>query len=148
MMSCTLVKLVVELAFEVTALICKFAGFEAITVFMTSILLPLLLDFSILYIFKLNLSPITRLATLLSCIAAGSDDNFSFYIQLQVSDEALSLLMSMGYHEYEAKRGLKMNEQDVESAINFLEEEKEKKAKKQEDNIKRQQEIRCVFNIF
>ncbi|KNA22319.1 hypothetical protein SOVF_035290 [Spinacia oleracea] len=62
--------------------------------------------------------------------------------KLQVSDEALSLLMSMGYHEYEAKRGLKMNEQDVESAINFLEEEKEKKAKKQEDNIKRQQEIR------
>ncbi|XP_021853859.1 uncharacterized protein [Spinacia oleracea] len=33
-------------------------------------------------------------------------------------------------------------DKDVESAINFLEEEKEKKAKKQEDNIKRQQEIR------
>lgn len=64
------------------------------------------------------------------------------FSKLQVSDEALSLLMSMGYHEYEAKRALKMNEQDVESAINFLEEEKEKKAKKREDDIKRQKEIR------
>ncbi|XP_021757845.1 NEDD8 ultimate buster 1-like [Chenopodium quinoa] len=64
------------------------------------------------------------------------------YSKLQVSDEALSLLMGMGYHEYEAKRALKMNEQDAESAINFLEEEKEKKAKKREDDIKRQQEIR------
>lgn len=35
-----------------------------------------------------------------------------------------------------------MNEQDVESAINFLVEEREMKAKKQADNIKRQREIR------
>ncbi|KAL2929815.1 NEDD8 ultimate buster 1 [Bienertia sinuspersici] len=64
------------------------------------------------------------------------------FSKLQVSDEALSLLLSMGYREYEAKRALKMNEQDVESAINFLVEEKEKKAKKREDDIKRQKEIR------
>ncbi|KMT02710.1 hypothetical protein BVRB_8g192990 [Beta vulgaris subsp. vulgaris] len=64
------------------------------------------------------------------------------FSKLQVSDEALSLLMSMGYKEYEAKRALKMNEQDVETAINFLVEEKEKKAKKREDDIKRQKEIK------
>lgn len=62
--------------------------------------------------------------------------------KLEVSDEALSLLISMGYKEREAKRALKMNEQDVESAINFLVEEREMKAKKQADNIKRQREIR------
>lgn len=75
--------------------------------------------------------------------------SFSFLnIQLQVSDEALSLLMSMGYKEYEAKRALKMNEQDVETAINFLVEEKEKKAKKREDDIKRQKEIKYASVTF
>lgn len=59
----------------------------------------------------------------------------------------LSLLISMGYYEYEAKRALKMNEQDVESAINFLVEEKEKQAKKREDDIKRRKEIRFVSII-
>lgn len=64
------------------------------------------------------------------------------FSKLQVSDEALSLLMSMGYKEHEAKRALKMNGQDVESAINFLVEEREMKAKKQADDIKRQREIK------
>lgn len=64
------------------------------------------------------------------------------FSKLEVSDEALSLLISMGYKEREVKRALKMNEQDVDSAINFLVEEREMKAKKRADDIKRQMEIR------
>ncbi|KAK9715138.1 hypothetical protein RND81_06G145600 [Saponaria officinalis] len=63
------------------------------------------------------------------------------FSKLQVSDEALSLLISMGYKQQEATRALKLNEQDIESAVNFLEEEKEKKAKKRADDLKRQIEI-------
>ncbi|GMH18984.1 hypothetical protein Nepgr_020825 [Nepenthes gracilis] len=61
--------------------------------------------------------------------------------KLQVSDEALSLLMSMGYKEHESKRALKMNSQDVESAINFLVEERERKSKKHAEDIQRRNEI-------
>lgn len=61
-----------------------------------------------------------------------------------MSDEALSLLMSMGYKESEAKRALKMNNQDVESAVSFLVEEREKKVQKDAENIQRQKEIKCV----
>ncbi|KAG8372661.1 hypothetical protein BUALT_Bualt12G0089800 [Buddleja alternifolia] len=63
------------------------------------------------------------------------------YFQLQVPDEALSLLMSMGYKQHEAKRALRMNNLDVGSAIDFLVEEKEKKAQKHEENLQRQKEI-------
>lgn len=64
------------------------------------------------------------------------------WFQLQVSDEALSTVMSMGFKEQDAKKALRMSNQDVESAINFLVEEKDKKAKKREDNIRRRNEIR------
>ncbi|KAK4420125.1 hypothetical protein Salat_2425400 [Sesamum alatum] len=63
------------------------------------------------------------------------------YLQLQVPDEALSLLMSMGYKEREAKRALRMNNLDVGSAVDFLVEEKVKKAQKREENLQRQKEI-------
>ncbi|KAK6131873.1 hypothetical protein DH2020_034396 [Rehmannia glutinosa] len=63
------------------------------------------------------------------------------YFQLQVPDEALSLLMSMGYKEREAKRALRMNNMDVGSAVDFLVEEKAKKAQKREENLRRQKEI-------
>ncbi|KAG5559499.1 hypothetical protein RHGRI_009134 [Rhododendron griersonianum] len=63
------------------------------------------------------------------------------YFQLQVPDEALSLLMSMGYKEHNAKRALRMSNQDVESAVGFIVEEKEKKAQKQEEDIQRRNEI-------
>ncbi|KAL0451806.1 UNVERIFIED_CONTAM: hypothetical protein Slati_1158700 [Sesamum latifolium] len=63
------------------------------------------------------------------------------YFQLQVPDEALSLLMSMGYKEREAKRALRMNNLDVGSAVDFLVEEKLKKAQKREENLQRQKEI-------
>lgn len=61
--------------------------------------------------------------------------------QLQIPDEALSLLLGMGYKERDAKRALRMNNQVVESAVDFLVEEKEKKARKREDDLKRQEEI-------
>lgn len=63
------------------------------------------------------------------------------FLQLQIPDEALSLLLSMGYKERDAKRALRMNNQVVESAVDFLVEEKEKKERKTEDNLKRQKEI-------
>lgn len=63
------------------------------------------------------------------------------YFQLQVPDEALSLLMSMGYKEHHAKRALRMSNQDVQSAVDFLVEEKAKKAQKQEEDIRRSNDI-------
>lgn len=50
----------------------------------------------------------------------------------------------MGFKERDAKRALRMSNQDVESAINFLVEEKEKKARKMEEDIQRRKEIRYV----
>ncbi|KAL9266341.1 NEDD8 ultimate buster 1-like protein [Drosera capensis] len=61
--------------------------------------------------------------------------------KLQVSDEALSLLVSMGYLDYEVKRALWMNSQDIDSALTFLEREKERNAKKYEEDLRRQKEI-------
>nr|DAD27285.1 TPA_asm: hypothetical protein HUJ06_028753 [Nelumbo nucifera] len=63
------------------------------------------------------------------------------FLQLQVSDEALSLLISMGYKEREAKRALRMNNQNVENAVEFLIQEKLKKAQKREEDIRRRNEI-------
>ncbi|XP_050214641.1 uncharacterized protein LOC126665776 [Mercurialis annua] len=63
------------------------------------------------------------------------------FLQLQVPDEALSTVMSMGFKEKDAKRALRMSNQDVGSATNFLVEEKERKAKKLEDDIRRRAEI-------
>ncbi|XP_057501740.1 uncharacterized protein LOC130785571 [Actinidia eriantha] len=64
------------------------------------------------------------------------------YFQLQVPDEALLQLMSMGYEERDAKRALRMTNQDIESAVDFLVEEKAKNKQKREDNIRREKEIR------
>lgn len=63
------------------------------------------------------------------------------YFQLQVPDETLSLLMSMGYKERDAKRALRMSNQDVGRAIDFLVEERARKAQKREEDIQRQKEI-------
>ncbi|KAI9117613.1 hypothetical protein K1719_011779 [Acacia pycnantha] len=62
-------------------------------------------------------------------------------IRLQVSDEALSFLMSMGFKERDVKRALRMNNQDVGRAIDFLEVEKAKKQQKREEDISRRNEI-------
>nr|AFK48842.1 unknown [Lotus japonicus] len=64
------------------------------------------------------------------------------FAQLQVPDEALSLVMSMGFKERGAKRALRMNNQDVGSAIDFLVAEKAKKMQKREEDIRRRNEIR------
>lgn len=66
---------------------------------------------------------------------------YCFSFQLQVKDEALSLLMSMGYQEHAAKRALRMSNQEVESAVNFLVEEKERIARRDEEDIWRRREI-------
>ncbi|XP_028753963.1 NEDD8 ultimate buster 1 isoform X2 [Neltuma alba] len=64
------------------------------------------------------------------------------FTQLQVPDEALSFLMNMGFKERDIKRALRMNNQDVGGAIDFLEEEKAKKWQKREEDIRRRNEIR------
>ncbi|XP_042506957.1 NEDD8 ultimate buster 1-like [Macadamia integrifolia] len=63
------------------------------------------------------------------------------YLQLQVPDEDLSLLMSMGYTEREAKRALRMTSQDVQRAVDFIGEERRKKAQRHEEDIQRKKEI-------
>ncbi|KAF5725852.1 NEDD8 ultimate buster 1 isoform X1 [Tripterygium wilfordii] len=63
------------------------------------------------------------------------------FSQLVVSDEALSLVMSMGFKEKEAKRALRMSNQDVGSAIDFLVEERTQIEKKREEDIRRRDEI-------
>ncbi|CAI0629510.1 unnamed protein product [Linum tenue] len=63
------------------------------------------------------------------------------YKRLQVSDEVLSVVMGMGFKENEAKRALRINNQDVERAVDFLVEERARKALKREENLKRQAEI-------
>ncbi|XP_004294681.1 PREDICTED: NEDD8 ultimate buster 1-like [Fragaria vesca subsp. vesca] len=60
---------------------------------------------------------------------------------LQVSDESLSLVMSMGFKELDAKRALRMSNQDVSSAVDFLVEQKAKRDQQREDDIRREQEI-------
>ncbi|XP_047944616.1 NEDD8 ultimate buster 1-like isoform X1 [Salvia hispanica] len=65
----------------------------------------------------------------------------SRYFQLQVPDDSLSFLLSMGYNDREAKRALRMNNLDVGSALDFLIEEKAKRAQKQKEDLQRQKEI-------
>uniref|UniRef100_A0A6M2F3Y9 UBA domain-containing protein n=1 Tax=Populus davidiana TaxID=266767 RepID=A0A6M2F3Y9_9ROSI len=64
------------------------------------------------------------------------------FFKLQVPDEALSVVMSIGFGEQDAKRALRMSNQDVQSAINFLVLEREKREKKREDDIRRRKEIK------
>ncbi|KAI9191094.1 hypothetical protein LWI28_003534 [Acer negundo] len=63
------------------------------------------------------------------------------FFQLQVPDESLSLVMSMGFKEQDAKRALRISNQDVGTAIDFLVEEKAKRAQQREDNNRRRREI-------
>ncbi|XP_052183356.1 uncharacterized protein LOC127795614 [Diospyros lotus] len=64
------------------------------------------------------------------------------YFQLQVPDEALSSLVGMGFKESDAKRALRINNQDVQSAVDFLVDEKAKRAQKRLDDIQRRKDIR------
>lgn len=58
-----------------------------------------------------------------------------------MSDEALSLLMGMGYKEREAKRALRMTGQDIQAAVDFLVEQRASVALRREEDIQRRQEI-------
>lgn len=59
-------------------------------------------------------------------------------------DEALSHVMSMGFKERDARRALRLNNQDVGRAIDFLFEEKAKRKQKREDDIRHRTEIMWV----
>ncbi|PKI66748.1 hypothetical protein CRG98_012943, partial [Punica granatum] len=63
------------------------------------------------------------------------------FVQLKVPDEALSLIMSMGFKEQAATRALRMNNQDVGAALDFLDEEEAKRMQKREEDARRQHEI-------
>ncbi|KAG8485829.1 hypothetical protein CXB51_019171 [Gossypium anomalum] len=63
------------------------------------------------------------------------------FSQLQVPDEALSHVMSMGFKERDARRALRLNNQDIGRAVDFLFEEKAKRKQKQEDDIRHRTEI-------
>ncbi|OMO98591.1 UBA-like protein [Corchorus capsularis] len=63
------------------------------------------------------------------------------FSQLEVPDEALSHVMSMGFKEHDARRALRLNNQDIGSAVGFLFEEKAKRAKKREDDIRHRKEL-------
>lgn len=52
--------------------------------------------------------------------------------------------MSMGFRERDAKRALRISNQDVSSAVDFLVEQKAKRAQKQEEDIRRRDEIMWV----
>ncbi|KAM4133292.1 hypothetical protein ACJW30_01G317400 [Castanea mollissima] len=64
------------------------------------------------------------------------------FSQLQVPDEALSLVMSMGFKEHDSKRALRMSNQDIGSAVDFLVEEKKKRAQKREEDLKRKNDLK------
>lgn len=66
-------------------------------------------------------------------------------MQLQIPDETLSLVMGMGFQENDAKRALRLNNQDIASSVDFLIEEKAKRAQKRKDDLQRQKEILYVF---
>ncbi|PAN40405.1 hypothetical protein PAHAL_7G312700 [Panicum hallii] len=63
------------------------------------------------------------------------------YLQLQVPDEAISMLMDMGYEARSAKRALKMTGYDIQSSVDLLCDEREKKIRRQEEDRERQREI-------
>uniref|UniRef100_A0A0D9WA95 UBA domain-containing protein n=1 Tax=Leersia perrieri TaxID=77586 RepID=A0A0D9WA95_9ORYZ len=64
------------------------------------------------------------------------------YMQLQVPDEAISILMSMGYGERAAKRALKMTGYDIQSSVDLLCEEREKKIRRTQEDLEMNKEIR------
>ncbi|KAH7564719.1 hypothetical protein JRO89_XS09G0013500 [Xanthoceras sorbifolium] len=61
-------------------------------------------------------------------------------MELQVSDEAFSLVMSMGFKEHDAKRALRISNQDIGSAVDFLVEEKAKRVQQRADNNREQKQ--------
>ncbi|URE49309.1 UBA [Musa troglodytarum] len=69
------------------------------------------------------------------------------YVQLQVPDEALSMLMGMGYKEKAAKRALRMTGQDVQLAVDFLVEEQARKMRRKQEEIWHKLRFRSVLYL-
>lgn len=65
-------------------------------------------------------------------------------MQLQIPDETLSVVMGMGFHEKDAKRALRLNNKDIATSVDFLIEERAKRAQKHKDDLQRQKEILYV----
>ncbi|KAK3143564.1 hypothetical protein QOZ80_4AG0301910 [Eleusine coracana subsp. coracana] len=63
------------------------------------------------------------------------------YLQLQVPDEAISMLTEMGYDKRSAKRALKMTGYDIQSSVDLLCEERDKKIRRREEDLRTQREI-------
>lgn len=63
------------------------------------------------------------------------------YMQLQVPDEAISMLMDMGYGARAAKRALKMTGYDIQLSVDLLCEERDKKTRRIEQDRETQREI-------
>lgn len=53
--------------------------------------------------------------------------------------------MGMGFTEKDAKRALRLNNQDIATSVDFLIEEKAKRAQRRKDDLQRQKEIKYVF---
>ncbi|KAJ0241791.1 Uncharacterized protein HA466_0211580 [Hirschfeldia incana] len=62
-------------------------------------------------------------------------------LQLQIPDETLSVVMGMGFQEKDAKRALRLNNKDIATSVDFLIEERAKRAQQYKDNLQRQAEI-------
>jgi hypothetical protein len=77
---------------------------------------------------------------------------------LQVPDEAISMLIEMGYGERSAKRAWKMTGYDIQSSVALLCEEREKKTRRREEDLRTQSEIKwasqqavlppSIFSLF
>lgn len=63
------------------------------------------------------------------------------YLQLQVPDEAITMLMDMGYEARSAKRALKMTGYDIQLSVDLLCEEREKKIRRRLEDHERKREI-------
>ncbi|CAM0901967.1 unnamed protein product [Alopecurus aequalis] len=65
----------------------------------------------------------------------------SKFLQLQVPEEAITMLMEMGYEARASKRALKMTGYDIQSSVDLLCEEREKKIRRREQDRETQKEI-------
>ncbi|XP_047066497.1 NEDD8 ultimate buster 1-like [Lolium rigidum] len=65
----------------------------------------------------------------------------SKFMQLQVPDEAMTMLMEMGYEERSSKRALKMTGYDIQASVALLCEEREKKILRRKQDQETQREI-------
>ena len=73
-------------------------------------------------------------------------DFVCFCGQLQVSVESLSTLLNIGFMTKQSRRDLRMYGQDIQHAVYFSIEERERIAKKEEEDRQQYRNIRWVLN--